>query len=179
MKRIVWDHEECTGCRVCEAVCSLTKSNYQELNPVKARCRIVRTSTGGFVTNTRVSCLQCEDAYCMDVCPVGAISKNTLGVNIVDEEVCIGCKMCEMACPVGAISVSKETGVSQKCDQCLDLEEPACVSFCFVEALHYLDDAKIGAWLARKKAGKFAEMERKEFETTLKLQKGGELHGNI
>jgi carbon-monoxide dehydrogenase iron sulfur subunit len=160
MKRIVYDQEKCTGCRVCEAICSFVKEG--EFNPVKARGKVIRTVENQILYKVRVSCLQCEDAFCKAVCPAGAISQNGGGVTIVDEEKCIGCKMCEIACPVGAITVNPEKQVAIKCDQCADLEEPPCVTYCYTEALQYLDSEKVGIALARAKSEKFQEMAKRE-----------------
>ena len=160
MKRIVWDMAKCTGCRVCEAVCSLVKEG--EFNPVKARGKVVRTVERSILYKVRVTCLQCEEPNCMAVCPSGAINVNDRGVKIVNEEKCIGCRMCEMACPVGAIAVNSEKGVSLKCDLCDGLEEPQCVKYCYTEALKYLPDERVGITLARAKSEKYLEMTTQE-----------------
>lgn len=49
-----------------------------------------------------VQCRHCEDAPCAAVCPVKAITfiQNSVRLN---EGLCIGCKMCALACPFGAI----------------------------------------------------------------------------
>ena len=156
MKRIIWDAAKCTGCRVCEAICSLVKEG--ESNPVKARGKVVRTIKSSILHKVRVSCLQCEEAYCKAVCPASAIRVDEGGVKVVDDEKCIGCKMCEMACPVGAIAVSSEKGIALKCDLCAGLEEPQCVKYCYTEALKHLPDGRVGMALARAKSEKFLEV---------------------
>ena len=160
MKRIIWDQEKCTGCRVCEAICSFVKEG--EFNPVKSRGKVVRTIENQILYSVRVACLQCEEAFCRAVCPTGAISTNDTGVKIVNEEKCIGCKMCEMACPVGAVVVDVEKGVAIKCDLCEGLEEPQCVKYCYTEALKYLPAERVGISLARAKSEKFLEVAGKE-----------------
>ena len=160
MARIIWDQEKCPGCRVCEAICSFTKEG--EFNPEKARCRIVRTVEDQRLHRVRVSCLQCDEPACMSVCPAGAISQKEDGVKVVDEDKCLGCKMCELACPVGAITVNPEKHVSIKCDQCRDLDEPQCVKYCWSEALQYIPEERVGAVLARRKSEKFKELNAKE-----------------
>ena len=96
----------------------------------------------------------------MAVCPAGAISGSATTAKIVDEDKCIGCKLCEIACPVGAIAVNSEKGVALKCDLCPDREQPACVEYCYTQALRYLDDGVVGTALARAKSEKFLEMSR-------------------
>ena len=51
-----------------------------------------------------VQCRHCEDAPCAKGCPINAI-KNEDNSIIIDEEICIGCKACVVACPFGAIEI--------------------------------------------------------------------------
>ena len=76
-----------------------------------------------------VMCMQCESPSCMEVCPVGAISRNELGATIINQEKCIGCKMCMNACPLGNIGFNPETKQVHKCDLCGG--EPKCAKFYF------------------------------------------------
>jgi Fe-S-cluster-containing dehydrogenase component len=96
------------------------------------------------------SCLHCEDAACVTVCPTGASYKRAEdGIVLVDEDKCIGCKLCSWACPYGAREYSQVEGVMKKCTLCVDriynehLEEaerqPACVQACPTRARHFGD----------------------------------------
>ena len=96
------------------------------------------------------SCLHCEDAACVTVCPTGASFKREEdGIVLVNESKCIGCKLCSWACPYGAREYDSDEGVMKKCTLCIDriynenLEEidriPACVSTCPAGARHYGD----------------------------------------
>ena len=160
VKRILWDRDKCTGCRVCEAVCSFVKEG--EFNPVKSRGRVVRTVERQVLYSIWVACLQCEEAFCKVACPTGAVSENDVGTKIINEEKCIGCKMCEMACPIGAITVNPDKRVAIKCDLCAGLEGPQCVKYCFSGALQYLPAERVGITLARAKSEKFLLMARQE-----------------
>jgi len=96
------------------------------------------------------SCLHCEDAACVTVCPTGASYKRVEdGIVLVDEDKCIGCKLCSWACPYGAREFDVDQGVMKKCTLCIDriyndnLPEnervPACVSTCPASARHFGD----------------------------------------
>jgi len=159
MERIVLDLAKCCGCRVCEAICSVVHEG--EFNPVKSRIKVVRTIEGEILRSVPVFCLQCEEAYCKAVCPANAITQDANGTKIVDEEKCIGCKLCEIACPVGAITVNPEKHVAIKCDLCAGLAESQCVKYCYSVALKRLSSEKVGLALARAKAEKFIELERR------------------
>ena len=96
------------------------------------------------------SCLHCEDAACVSVCPTGASYKREEdGIVLVNEDACIGCKLCSWACPYGAREYDTDAGVMKKCTLCIDriynenlAEEdrvPACVSTCPASARHFGD----------------------------------------
>jgi Fe-S-cluster-containing dehydrogenase component len=96
------------------------------------------------------SCLHCETPDCVTVCPTGASYKRAEdGIVLVDEDKCIGCKLCSWACPYGAREYSAVEGVMKKCTLCVDRiynenlpeaeREPACVQVCPTRARHFGD----------------------------------------
>ena len=96
------------------------------------------------------SCLHCEDAPCVTVCPTGASYKRSEdGIVLVNEDLCMGCGLCAWACPYGARELDREEGVMKKCTLCVDRiyndnlpEEdriPACVRACPAGARHFGD----------------------------------------
>ena len=96
------------------------------------------------------SCLHCDEAPCVTVCPTGASHKREEdGIVLVEEDKCIGCGLCAWACPYGARELDAGTGVMKKCTLCVDritgqeLEEaarvPACVQACPASARHFGD----------------------------------------
>ena len=98
------------------------------------------------------SCLHCEDAPCVTVCPTGASYKRTEdGIVLVNEDWCIGCGLCAWACPYGAREMDEVAGVMKKCTLCVDRiynenipeedREPACVRSCPAGARHFGDFA--------------------------------------
>ncbi|MFA7433896.1 MAG: 4Fe-4S dicluster domain-containing protein [Gemmobacter sp.] len=98
------------------------------------------------------SCLHCENAPCVTVCPTGASYKRAEdGIVLVNEDACIGCGLCAWACPYGARELDGVERVMKKCTLCIDrihnetLPEPdrvpACVRSCPTGARHFGDFA--------------------------------------
>ena len=52
------------------------------------------------------SCLHCETPACVTVCRPAPESAQD-GIVLVDEDKCIGCKLCSWACPYGARKYSE------------------------------------------------------------------------
>jgi sulfite dehydrogenase (quinone) subunit SoeB len=96
------------------------------------------------------SCLHCDDAPCVTVCPTGASYKRSAdGIVLVDESKCIGCGLCAWACPYGAREMDLAAGVMKKCTLCIDRiyndtiaeidRVPSCVRTCPANARHFGD----------------------------------------
>ncbi|MBW2368458.1 MAG: 4Fe-4S dicluster domain-containing protein [Deltaproteobacteria bacterium] len=149
---IAIDYDKCTGCRICEIACSI--KNSEEVNPVKSRIRVVRIESDGNAHSFPVLCMKCVEAFCMTVCPVGAISNDLkTGVPVINPDKCIGCSSCVYACPFGAVSVDRILGHAFKCHLCDG--EPTCVQFCPRDAIQYLDSAEVGIRLRRSSLENF------------------------
>ncbi len=152
-KILVIDHEKCTGCRLCELVCSVKHERVS--NPYRARIKIVKWEMAGKIIP--VVCQQCEDAPCMGVCPVNALSRNAeTGAVEIDYDVCIGCRMCMNACPFGAMGYDWVNSHVIKCDLCGG--DPQCARFCETGAIQYVEKATLGALKQRKGAAALAEV---------------------
>jgi anaerobic dimethyl sulfoxide reductase subunit B len=65
--------------------------------------------------------------------------KHNNGVVVVNQQDCVGCRLCQQACPYGAPQFNPALGVMTKCNLCEDLiatgEPPACVASCPMRAL--------------------------------------------
>jgi len=134
--------DQCGGCRECEVVCSWAH-NKGIINPRRGRITVVKDEAEGIYIP--FMCLQCEEAYCMKVCPVSAITEDSeTGAKIIQEDVCIGCRLCVIACPFGGVGFDPEKRKPIKCDLCQDLGEPQCVKWCPKEFLKLVDTEKVG-----------------------------------
>ena len=116
MKLLYVDRDKCTGCRVCEYVCSFESDG--STNPAYSRIRLERS---GPLKRRVLVCLQCRNPRCMAACPVGAIVWEDDQVRVKDE-LCDRCGACIEACdrlflpPQGPVLM---------CDQC-----NACTGLC-------------------------------------------------
>jgi len=155
-KVIQVDMERCVGCRTCEAACSL--KNTGQSNPTRSRIRVIRYERlGEFHDYVPMVCQQCSDPLCMEACPVNAISKSEeTGALVVDEEACVGCRICAMACPIGGINIDPVTDKAMKCDLCGG--DPECVRHCEPEALRYVTRDVLDLELKRSKSQKVTEL---------------------
>jgi len=98
-------------------------------------------------------CLQCEKAYCVEVCPTSALTKNDqTGVVDFNKDKCIGCKQCIIACPWGSIKLNCVGKEIIKCDNCDG--DPACVKVCSAKALTFEDAKQKGTAARLKEIGK-------------------------
>lgn len=79
-------------------------------------------------------CNQCDNPACVQVCPVGATYQTHDGVVLIDQDWCIGCGYCIMACPYGVRFFHPEKKVADKCNFCYHRisqgMQPACVECC-------------------------------------------------
>jgi Fe-S-cluster-containing dehydrogenase component len=118
--------EDCMGCHACEVACK--QEHGLEVGP---RLMKVVERAPLFLP---IYCHHCSRPPCQAACPVGAISRNELGIVLIDEEACIGCLACVEACPFGAAQFDEGRKVAVKCDLCQGRlakgEEPACVRAC-------------------------------------------------
>ncbi|WP_077497939.1 DMSO/selenate family reductase complex B subunit [Rodentibacter ratti] len=145
-----FDSDRCTGCKTCELACKDYKDLGTEIN-----FRRIYEYTGGnwspqpngcwsqnvFAYYMSISCNHCADPACTKVCPTEAMHKNADGFVMVNEEICIGCRYCHMACPYDAPQYDAQKGHMTKCDGCYSRvktgQKPICVEACPLRALDF------------------------------------------
>lgn len=153
---LVLDPALCTGCRTCMVACS-TYNNDGEASLELARLTVPRHPFHSTWEQTRPvnyeprPCLQCADAPCVNVCPVGAIQtdyKSGTNARVIDQNACIGCKRCIEACEsvyeLPRIQFDATRNKAIKCHLCGG--NPQCVSWCPNHAINFVsaDDFKPG-----------------------------------
>ena len=161
------DLDTCVGCHACAVACKewnaggiagpLTDEHPYGAEPTGVWFNRVHSYTLDALADQPAttlhfprSCLHCETPACVTVCPTGASYKRAEdGIVLVDEDKCIGCKLCSWACPYGAREYSEVEGVMKKCTLCVDRiynehipeqsRQPACVQACPTHARHFGD----------------------------------------
>jgi electron transport protein HydN len=170
---IVADPARCIGCRTCEIACAVAHDGGRGVNglagaPFTPRIRVIKSLN----LSTASTCHHCEDAPCVNVCPSHAIVYRQNSVQ-VEQERCLGCKTCAVACPFGAMEVvtvpatrhfagvTVALGVkaqAHKCDLCIDRDGgPACVAVCPTDALHVMDERFMAETLQHRRERSAAE----------------------
>ena len=136
--------ERCTGCRVCELVCS--EFHEKQFQPSKARIQVL--SFDVTVQDIALVYQQCDEAPCQEACPSEALSRDVeTNAVIVAQDLYIQCGACVEACVIDhegidfaekiVIQLDEEAQMPQKCDLCSG--DPQCVKYCPTEALRLTD----------------------------------------
>jgi Fe-S-cluster-containing dehydrogenase component len=154
---LVIDIDACVGCHACATACkewngaSLMAGGAPDYDPQGAAPsgvwfnRVRHYEAGEYpesrTLNVPMSCMHCETADCVTVCPTGASYKRAEdGIVLIDAEKCMGCNYCAWACPYGARELDESRQVMTKCTLCVDRiydtrlpeadRKPACVKAC-------------------------------------------------
>jgi Fe-S-cluster-containing dehydrogenase component len=149
---VIGDPTKCVGCRRCELAC--TEFNDGKAWPELSRIKITRNLAygpkgnylgereqgnfgGGLIVQDL--CKQCPHPVpCADACPNDAIVLDSkTKARVVDAEKCIGCMLCQRACPWEMMSFDPEAKKATKCFLCGG--NPKCVEACPAEAIRYVD----------------------------------------
>ena len=151
--KIYFDSRRCLGCHSCEFACAVehsrskdySKAHLEEETPVPRRR--VALVEGSCLT---VACRHCEPAPCVEACIAGAMNKYDGEVRC-DTDKCVGCWMCVMVCPFGAVAPGRIYTV--KCDMCPDREDFACVTACPTKALFAATPGEFREYVEKKRQG--------------------------
>jgi Fe-S-cluster-containing dehydrogenase component len=164
---MVIDLRKCEGCVTIgePPQCTVACGEAHHLRPEQAWLPVYEVATERGTYYQPTPCMQCENAPCVKVCPVGATYHDSTGVVLVDNQVCIGCRMCMAACPYGArtfnwdeppetpgvsaeqytpeASVPQRRGTVSKCMFCAHQAVagrlPECAQGCPMDAIYFGD----------------------------------------
>ncbi len=125
--------ELCIGCRSCELACSLENENIMAVSGSRINViSFIESRAYGMPYHLPVTCYQCADAPCVNVCPEGALNRDQNAVHL-DMDKCTVCGQCIKACPFGLIRHDKVLKKIVKCELCDG--SPVCVEICPSEAI--------------------------------------------
>lgn len=150
------DTTYCIGCRKCEWACKevnqLTtdalvsyedKSVFQKQRRPDAEHFTVVNEYPDVKDSEKniylkAQCMHCNDPACVSACLVSALKKEPNGAVTYDEDRCMGCRYCMIACPFQANAYEYDNVLTprvRKCTLCFEKisEEggvPACVAMC-------------------------------------------------
>jgi carbon-monoxide dehydrogenase iron sulfur subunit len=134
MRIVAVDPDSCVACRNCEYACAFRQTGDFERNASHIRVNFYAQERAC----VPLTCMHCDEAWCLDVCPAAAISRDPqTGAIEIAATRCAGCKMCLLACPYGNVHYDQAAGVSRKCDLCGG--DPMCVRTCISGALQYVE----------------------------------------
>jgi formate dehydrogenase iron-sulfur subunit len=185
---VLVDLTRCIGCRSCEAACNKEqhlpapdrpfddKSVFEETfhggtqkrRPDENAYTVVNrydTEEGGPVYR-KVQCNHCNEPACLSSCFVNAYTKTPEGAVIYNDNVCVGCRTCMVACPFHVPAYSYSSAIDPVVKKCIFCHEtrlkkglpPACVDVCPQEALTFgkrKDLIKIGQQRIQTNPGRY------------------------
>jgi len=144
VKQLYYDVKKCLGCKSCEIACAVAHSVSGELfKALREEVLSLPRKKILFSKNSNypVSCRHCKEPKCVDACMAAAlVFDKEKGMVLHDESRCVGCWMCVMACPYGAIRPNIKRKLPLRCDKCKDKEGPNCVEACPTGAIIWQEE---------------------------------------
>ncbi|MEJ2158643.1 MAG: 4Fe-4S dicluster domain-containing protein [Desulfobacteraceae bacterium] len=154
---VLHDTTRCIGCRKCEEACNTVNElpapdkPFDDLSVLEEKRRttskaytVVNQFGAEAPTFVKKQCNHCLEPACASACFVKAFTKTPGGAVIYNEDVCVGCRYCMIACPFEIPTYEYDepfTPRVRKCTLCYPRTAkgllPGCVEACPTEALVY------------------------------------------
>lgn len=156
---VLHDISRCVGCRACEEACQVvnelpeSEADFHNMTVLDNKRRTapgVYTVVNRYDTKTtqpvyrKIQCNHCLEPACASACFVKAFKKQPEGPVTYNENVCVGCRYCMIACPFDIPTYEYDEPLTprvQKCTMCFQRIEdgllPGCVAACPKEALSF------------------------------------------
>ena len=159
------DLKRCTGCQSCTIACKVENGTPHDIFWMRVLAKEEGTFPSASTIFLPLRCNHCDQPPCVPVCPTGASYKRSKdNLVLIDQDKCIGCRACVVACPYQVrwvthdgsgyykdqmtpfegVSYQKwQAGTAQKCTFCVHRIDqglaPACVATCPTKALVFGD----------------------------------------
>ena len=111
MKKLVADSAKCTGCGICEEVCS--KAFYKTTDRGKSAIRVTADDKAGY---SIAVCDQC--GVCKEMCQPLALKTAASGVVQLNKKLCVGCLVCVGECLRDFMFYHDDLSTPFKCIAC-------------------------------------------------------------
>ncbi len=146
---LLYDTTKCVGCKACVVRCKEVGGLPADVDGYGDGLYDAPESLNEYTRNiiqlykdgdessfVKKQCMHCIDPACVSACMMGALQKRAFGAVTWENNRCIGCRYCQVACPfnVPQFQWSKTSPRIVKCDLCADRlvegKQPGCVEAC-------------------------------------------------
>ena len=126
IKTIKIDADKCSGCRLCEVVCSAFHSEpkYSSNNPARSRIQIIRHPLKDIWL----------PVFAGEYTPAECMGRDKY---IIDGKEYNECSFCRASCPSRDLFKEPDSGLPIRCDMCEGEDQPQCVEWCLNDVLVY------------------------------------------
>lgn len=156
-KGVLVDLTRCIGCGSCAVACKLHNGlEWDPEKPVIDEKAVLAGENWTMITSHVVAvkdrevwrfvkhqCLHCLEPACASSCFVSALRKTPEGPVVYNEDICVGCRYCMLACPFGVPKYEWDQQFPrvQKCNMCFSRvnagQVTACTVVCPTQALRF------------------------------------------
>ncbi len=154
---MLYDSTKCIGCKACVVKCREVNHLPPERQGLDDGLHDMQTELNAGTKNIiklyaepgqptafmKEQCMHCVDPACVSACMIAALHKGPGGVVEYDDDKCVGCRYCQVACPfnIPKFEWAKALPKIVKCELCKERlaegKEPGCCEVCPRAAVIY------------------------------------------